>query len=79
MRTIDKDFMYYVKSITEVVMILLFIICLIVFIVSWIVFIWNKEVANIMMGWSMGIGFVNLLSTISWDSRWREDYEIPDN
>ena len=71
---IDKDAMWYIKSTLDAIMILIFLSCLIGFILSLLVFFWNKEVSNLMMGFSVCIGLVNILFMISVDDRWREDY-----
>ncbi len=70
----EKDTMWYVKSITDIIILLIFMVCLVGFIGSWFVFIWNKELANVVMGWSVGVGFFNLLILVSCDKEWRRDY-----
>ena len=72
---INKDIMWYIKSTIEVIQILVFLACLIGFISSWFVLIWNKEIANLMIGFSIPIGLVNALFIATSDSRWRESYE----
>lgn len=74
MRTEKKDIEWYVKSIFEAFMIFLMCACLIGFIVSLFLYGWNKEIANIVMGWSVCVGIVNFLFLASWDGGWREDY-----
>jgi len=73
---IDKDIMWYVKSIIEAFQILILIICLIVFFASWwfVLMCNNKLVSNNMMGWSVCVGLVNFLIMVSCDKEWREDY-----
>ena len=70
----EKDIMWYLKSIFETTMIIIFMICLIGFIISWVFMIWNKNLANNIMGFSVCIGFVNLLFMMSFDKDWRTEY-----
>jgi len=72
---INLDAMWYIRSFFDVVMILIFLICLIGFIASWFVLIWNKEIANIMMGCSFCVGLVNILFLVSSNDGWRVFYE----
>jgi uncharacterized membrane protein len=69
-----KNIMWHIKSICEIAMILIFIVCLMGFIGSLFILIWNRILANNIMGWSVGIGFVNFLFLISCDKDWRQDY-----
>ena len=79
MKIKEKDIMWYVKSTIDVIVILIFIICLIGFVSSWFVLIWYKDVANIIMAWSLSIGFVNFLFLVSCDKEWRQDYKDTEN
>jgi len=84
---IDKDIMWYVKSIIEAFLILILIVCLIGFVAGVISIIiaipltWGKPLSyypypwlNNVMVWSVCIGFVNFLIMVSCDKEWREDY-----
>jgi len=64
-----KNIMWYIKFAFEAIMIFVFIACLIGLLVSLILLLWNKEIANIIMGFSVCIGFVNALLSFSWE--WR--------
>lgn len=70
------DARWYIKSTIEVIQIGIFVICLIGFVVGFIAMWFNQKpwVSNT-MGWSMGVGVVNVLFMVSADSRWRDDYE----
>ena len=72
---VNLDFMWYFKTITDVIQALIFIVCLIGFVVTFIIMWFNNSVwvSNI-MGWSVCVGFINGLFMISRDRRWREDY-----
>ncbi len=70
-----KDTRWHIKSIAEIVLILIFIVCLIGFLASWVVMIWNKEIAGHIIGFSVVIGIFNLLVIVSCDKDWRKDYE----
>ena len=69
-----KDIMWYIRTITEAVMIFIFGACLIGFITSWFVMIWNKELSNFIMCYSVVLGLVNFAFILSTDKEWRRDY-----
>ena len=72
---INKDIMWYVKSIIEAIMLFIFMACLIGFIASLVImFFCQKEWVNILMGCSVCIGVVNSLFLFSCDKEWRRDY-----
>jgi len=71
----QKDFMWYLKSIIETTMVVIFMSCLIGFFVSWIIMIWDKNMANNIMGFSVCIGLVNFLFILSFDKDWRTEYQ----
>jgi hypothetical protein len=75
----QKDFMWYVKSTFEAILIFIFMVCLIGFVVSLFIPIWSKEIANIVMGLSVSIGVFNGFFLVAWDSRWRQDYRDPED
>ena len=83
MRYIEKDKMWYVKSICDVIMIAIFMICLIGFVITFVISLSYRIIAgnpiavvvSNTMGWFMGIGLMNFLIMISYDSDWRRDYE----
>ena len=70
----NKNITYYIKSIFEIVMLVIFFLCLIGFISSFIIMIWNLPLCIYIMGYSVSIGFINFLFMISWDYGWKEDY-----
>lgn len=75
----QKDTMWYIKSTIEAIMIFIFMACLIGFVVSLFIPIWNKEIANIVMGWSVSIGVFNGFFLVSCDGGWRRDYRDPED
>ena len=69
----NKDIMYYIKGIYEVIMILTLIICAIGSIFCYIAAVFGYQWPCV-FGWFVGIGFVNLLIMLSVDANWRRDY-----
>jgi hypothetical protein len=87
-RYIDKDAMWYIKSIIEAIQVFIALICFIGFVVGMlfvfiaIFMVWNKPIGyqpfpwvQHVLAWCIPIGLVNILFMISSDSRWREGYE----
>ena len=72
---VGKDAMWHIKSVFEIICILIMIICIFVFIGSWVALIWSKSVANTMLGSSICFGLLNFVVIISCDKDWRRDYE----
>ena len=87
-RYINKDAMWYIKSIYETILIGISCICFIGFVVGMIFviisipMIWNKPISYHpypwllgLMSWSIGIGLANMLFMLCFDKRWRDDYK----
>lgn len=85
---VNKDIMWYVKSIVEAILILIMTICLVGFVVGMIFvliaipMVWGKPLSyqpfpwlNCVMAWSICVGLVNLLFLFSLENDWRDHYE----
>ncbi len=83
----QKDTIYHIKTVIEIIHILIALICVIGFVGGFIIvlvfipMIWGKPIGyqplpwlNYVMGWSMGIGLSNFLIMLSCDKEWRRDY-----
>jgi len=68
--------MWYVNSIIEIILTLIFLICLIGFVITFvgIFFLYQKLWLSNIMGWSVGIGIINILFILSYDIDWRRGY-----
>ena len=86
-RYINKDWKWKVKSIFEVIVILIAVICFFGFVAGMICvvvlipFVWGTSTINPypwlnhLLAWSICVGLFNLLIILSCDKEWRREYE----
>jgi hypothetical protein len=85
---VNKDAMWYIKSIFEAILILIGTVCFLGFVIGMIFvligipMVWGKPLSyhpfpwlNMVLAVSICVGLVDILFLISFDSHWREEYE----
>ena len=75
----QKDKMWHVKTVCEIIMAAIMILCWIGFAISCLLLATNEDLANNIMGCSVCIGIVNFLVMVSRDNNWRLEYRDTHN